>query len=301
MGISGGLDSSYLAYLGHVWGLRILGVHIDDGFDIELAKENIKKLCEKCNINLINVKLNSIQYNDLTKAFILADVPNIAMPQDNILFANLYYYAKKNKIKTFLSGGNFALESILKSSEPVNVFDMKQMRDIHNKFGTESMDELLFTNNFQRVFDRYIFKIKSIRPLNYVDYNKERALKELSTFCDFQYYEYKHCENILTKFTQLYWLVEKFNDDKRKSHLSSLIISNQLTREKAIELLNAPLYNQTEMSKDIDLLCKDLKLDRKCLDEIINRDGKKHSDYKTSYIYKIVIKYFSNFLVKFKG
>lgn len=301
MGVSGGLDSSYLAMLGYKWGLRILGVHIDDGFDEDVAKENISKLCKACSIDLVTITPDAKQYNDLTRAFFLAEVPNVAMPQDNILFACLYGYAKQYGIKTFLSGGNFALESILKHTESINVFDMRHMRDIHKRFGTMPMDKLQFMNNFQRITDRYIHGIKSIRPLNYIDYNKERALKELKEFCDFNYYEMKHCENKLTKVIQLYWLPKKFHNDKRHSHFSSMIVSGQLTREEAIAELQKPLFNEESMRKDIDIVMDKLNIPLSEFNAIMARPGKHHSDYKTSGSYRIVTKMFKKALVRFKG
>lgn len=301
MGISGGLDSSYLAMLGYRWGLRILGVHVDDGFDEDVATENIQKLCNACHIDLVTITPDAEQYNDLTRAFFLAEVPNVAMPQDNILFACLYDYAKKYHIKTFLSGGNFALESILKRSEPVNVYDMRNIRDIHRKFGTKPMDKLPFLTNYQRVFDRYLHGINSKRPLNYIDYNRERAIQELKDFCGFQYYEMKHCENKLTKLIQLYWLPLKYHNDKRHSHFSSMIVSGQMTRDEALEELKKPLYNKESMERDIEIVLQKLDLDRETFDALISREGKKHSDYNTSFIYKIVKKYFRKGLVRFKG
>ncbi len=305
MGISGGLDSSYLAYLGYKLGLRILAVHIDDGFDAPIATQNIKNLCEACNIKLITIVPDEEQYNDLTKAFFLAEVPNVAMPQDNILFAELYKYAKKNGVKTFLSGGNFALESILQSSDcsddGVNAYCVGQIKDIHKKFGTKPIDKLLFMSNSQRIFDRYLCGINSVRPLNFIDYNKERAIAELKEFCDFEYYETKHCENLLTKVIQLYWLPKKFNYDKRTSHLSSLIVSGQMTRQEALEILDKPICDAKQMDKDISFVMQKIGLDRKLFDEIVSRPGKKHSDYKTSFSYYLAHKYFYNFLIKFKG
>ena len=301
MGISGGLDSSYLAMLGHQWGLRILGVHVDDGFDEPIATENIEKLCAACNIDLVTIKPDAEQYNDLTRAFFLAEVPNVAMPQDNILFACLYNYAKKYHIKTFLSGGNFALESILKYSETVNVYDMRNIKDIHRRFGTKSMDKLPFMSNYQRVFDRYLHGINSKRPLNYIDYNKERAIHELKEFCGFQYYEMKHCENKLTKVIQLFWLPIKFHNDKRHSHLSSMIVSGQMSRDEALEELKKPLYNKESMERDIEIVLRKLNLDKDTFDALISRAGKKHSDYSTSFVYKLVKKCFRKGLVRFKG
>lgn len=301
MGISGGLDSSYLAMLGHQWGLRILGVHIDDGFDEEVAQRNIKNLCEACGIDLVTIQPDAEQYNDLTRAFFLAEVANVAMPQDNILFACLYQYAKQYRIKTFLSGGNFALESVLKHGESVNVYDMRHMRDIHRKFGTKPIDKLPFLTNYQRVLDRYLCGINSKRPLNYIDYNRARAIRELEDFCGFQYYEMKHCENKLTKVIQLYWLPLKFHNDKRHSHFSSMIVSGQMTREEALRELQKPLFDAASMERDLNIVLEKLKIDRKTFDEIMSREGKSHSEYKTSLPYKVVSKLFRKALVKFKG
>ncbi|MEG2164631.1 MAG: N-acetyl sugar amidotransferase, partial [Bacteroidales bacterium] len=291
MGISGGLDSSYLAYLGYKMGLRILAIHIDDGFDTALATDNINKLCSACNIELITIKPDAEQYNDITRAFFLAEVPNVAIPQDNILFAYLYKYAKKYKVKTFLSGGNFALESVLKSTEKVNAFDMVHIRDINKKYGQKPMDKLVFMTNYQKITDRYLHKIKSVRPLNYINYNKQQAISELSKFCDFNYYEYKHCENRLTKVIQLHWLIKKFNDDKRTSHLSSLIVSGQMTREEALVQLNCLPYDEKTLEDDIKFVLSKLGLSRKEYDKLIDSKGKKHADYKLSIAYKIANTY----------
>jgi hypothetical protein len=123
LGLSGGLDSSYVAYIGHQYGLRMLAVHIDDGFDAPETTKNIKKICDSYNIDLVVEKPDKEQFADLTRAFIRAGVPNIAIPQDNVLFANLYKYAQKNHIKYFLSGSNFALESILQKGNSHDATD----------------------------------------------------------------------------------------------------------------------------------------------------------------------------------
>lgn len=305
MGISGGLDSAYLAYIGYKYGLRILAIHIDDGFDAPVASENINKLCEACGIELITIKPDAEQYNDLTKAFFLAEVPNVAMPQDNILFAELYRYAKKNGVKTFLSGGNFALESILQKSDfsddGVNAYCVGQIKDIHNKFGSKDVDKLCFMNNFQRIAYRYVLGISSVRPLNFIDYDREKAIRELNEFCGFEYYESKHCENILTKVIQLYWLPKKFHYDKRTSHLSSMIVSGQLTRGEALQLLSKPICDEKQMDADVNTVCSKLGLSRSEFDGIVIRPGKRHSDYKTSLSYFIAHKLFYKMLVRFKG
>lgn len=282
MGISGGLDSSYLAYLGAVkWGLRILAVHIDDGFDTELAKQNIKNLCEACGIEMKTVTPDAEQFNDLTRAYFLAEVPNVAVPQDNILFACLFDYAKQYKIKNFLSGGNFALECILQKGNTYTAYDVVNIKSIHKQFGRKPIDKLPLLSQTQKDLDAYIYKINTLRPLNYIDYNRERAINELKDFCGFTYYEAKHLENTLTSVIQRYWFYHKFNVDKRKSHLSSMIVSGQMTREEALIELEKPMYDKNKMDKDIDVVLKAIDIDRETFDKLVSRPGRQHYEYDT--------------------
>ena len=148
-----------------------------------------------------------------------AGVPNIAIPQDNIIFAEVYKHAKDNKINCFLSGGNFSTECILQKGNTHFAGDIVNIKDIHKKFGEHSIDNLTLLSDFRRVIISKLLKTKTLRPLNYVDYNRDRAFKELSDFCGFEYYGSKHLENILTAFAQLYWFPKKFGVVKRTSHL----------------------------------------------------------------------------------
>lgn len=287
MGISGGLDSSYLAYLGaKEWGLRILAVHIDDGFDEPLAVRNITKLCKACEIDLVNVKPDADQFYDLTRSFLLAEVPNLAIPQDNILFSCLYRLAREYDVNTFLSGTNFSLECILQKGNTHDSSDATHIKDIHNKFGKKDINNLSLLSAKQKVLNKYIYKIETIRPLNYIDYNKDKAISKLEEFCGFQYYDSKHLENTLTKFIQLYWFYHKFNVDKRTSHLSSLIVSGQMTRDEALTELEKELYDKDAMERDIEFIISKIGITREELDLIISRPGKQHNYYKTSNINK---------------
>lgn len=282
MGLSGGLDSSYLAYLGaHKWGLRIAAVHIDDGYDTEISKENIRKLCEKAGIKLITITPDAEQYNALTKAYMKAGVPNLAVPQDNILFACLYDFARKNKIKYFLSGGNFALECILQRGNTWDAYDMINLRDIHKKFGEKPIDKLTFISSFQRLLDNYFLGLKTVRPLDYIEYNRDKAFHELNDFCGFEYYGRKHLENYLTAFIQLYWFPKKFNVDKRTSHLSSMIVSDQMTREEALAEYAQPLYEEEYMRKVKKLICNTIEISEDELEAYVRAPGKQHNAYKT--------------------
>ena len=290
MGISGGLDSSYLAYLGYKWGLRILAVHIDDGYDTEISKSNIKKLAEATHIELKIETPNAEQFNDLTAAYIRGNVPDIAIPQDNILFAALYKYARKYKIKYFLTGGNFALESILQQGNTYTAYDVVNIKDIHRHFGTMPMNKLPLLSNYRKIWDKKILHIESLRPLNYIDYNRERALKELNDFCDFEYYGSKHLENTLTKFIQVWWFYNRYGVDKRRSHLSSMIVSGQMTRDEALKELQNPPYNEDEMKEEIAGLLPKLGISEKEFEEILKQPPKQHTDYKIDLITKIVNK-----------
>lgn len=280
MGLSGGLDSSYLAYLGAVkWGLRIAAVHVDDGFDTEISKSNIEKLCAAAGIELISIVPDEKQFNDLTLSFMKASVPNIAVPQDNVLLAELYSHAQKNDIRYFLSGGNFALECILQNGNTWSNADVVNIMDIHDKFGIEGVDRLRFISASQKRAAERKLGIKSPRLLNYVDYNRDRAFEELEEFCGFAYYGRKHLENYLTAFVQLYWLPKKFMVDKRTSHLSSMIVSGQMSREQALSELSEPLYDEAYMARVKRIISEKLGITLEELEALTLAPGKQHSAY----------------------
>ena len=279
MGLSGGLDSSYLAYLGYQWGLRILAVHIDDGYDTEISKNNLKKLIKETGFDYEVITPDAEQFNDLTLAYMKAGVPNIAIPQDNVLFAFLYKKMKEYRIKYFLSGGNFALECILQQGNTYKAFDIVNMKDIHKRFGTKPMDKLEVLSTIHKYTDSVLLGIESPRPLNYIDYNRDRAFKELEEFCGFEYYGRKHLENILTAFIQLYWFPKKFGVDKRTSHLSSMIVSGQMTREEALREFSEPLYDEQQMKEYIGFIMKQLGITQEEFEAIMAAPTHQHQDY----------------------
>lgn len=290
MGISGGLDSSYLAYLGYKWGLKILAVHIDDGFDTEISKNNIKKLCNAANIDLKVIIPDSYQYKELIKAYMKAGVPNVAIPQDNILFAFLMDTVRKNKIRYFLSGGNFALECILQQGNTYNSMDVLNIKDINKKFGSCKLDKLKFVSSYKKYWMQKTKRMVNLRPLNYIDYNRDRAFIELNEFCGFEYYGRKHLENILTAFIQLYWLPKKFGVDKRTSHLSSMIVSGQLSRDQAVKELSEPIYDSSLMSDYIKILKYKLEITDEEFLKIMESPIHQHTDYRTDKIASVLRK-----------
>jgi hypothetical protein len=280
MGISGGLDSSYLAYIAsQEWGLRILAVHINDGFNSPVADENIKKLIDSTNIDLVTINAESAEYYNLVKSFILAEVPNIAIPQDNVLLAYIRIFARKHKIKySILQRGNTHIAA-----------DKKHILAVHKEFGDISIKKLPLISIFDRyVGQKYIRKMLTFRPLDLIEYDKEKAIQMLNDNIGYNYYEGKHYESIFTRFMQSYYLPLKFNVDKRKSHLSSLIISNQMSRDNALNELEKPLYIRENMEKDIDFVLKKIHLSRTDFDNIMENKGKLHSEYRTSILYKLI-------------
>ena len=286
MGLSGGLDSSYLAYLGAAkWGLRILGIHVDDGFNTPLAEQNISSLCHRCGIELHVIKPDQKQFCDLTRAFILAGVPNIAIPQDNFLTAVLYQQASKYKINHFLSGANFALESILQRGNTHNAMDTTHIHAIHKRFGKQSIESFPLVGIWNKyLLQKYLHGIKTHRPLNYINYNLKTALKELYDFSGYTYYEAKHCESDLTKFMQWYYLPEKFGIDKRKSHFSSLIVTNQMSREEALMSLQHMMYTDEIREKDLKRIAEKLSFSFDELCDILKKSSHAHTDYPYSLL-----------------
>ena len=289
LGLSGGLDSSYAAYIGYTYGLRMLAVHIDDGLDADVTTKNVRNICDAYGIDLVVERPDPMLFGDLTCAFIRAGVPNIAIPQDNVLFACLYKYAKENKIDTFISGGNFALESILQRGNTYDASDKRHILAIWQRFGRikdhKKIAELPLMSVFEkRVFYGRLHKIQTIRPLNYVEYDAKKAFEILHDTCGFEYYGDKHCESIFTKLMQRYYLPQKFNVDKRKSHYSSMIISGQMTREEAIERMKEPLYEQSSLEADLDFVLSKIGMSRQEFDELMKADRHMHNEYPISIL-----------------
>lgn len=289
VGVSGGLDSSYVLYMGHKMGLRMLAVHVDDGYDTETAKENISKLCRAADVHIENIVPDAEQYNDLILAFVKASVPDLCMPQDNILFAALDKFAAENNIKYMLSGRNFAHECILeRGKDTVNICDKKHVLAIHKRFGTKGIDKLPLISLWQRyIFSRYFAKAKSINVLNYINYNFDKAIKDLGEFCGFTYYDGKHYESILTRYLQCYYLPVKYHEDKRKSHFSSLIVNGQMSREEALDRIKSNPYIESGLCiEDEKYIANKCNVSEKEFFSLIKRSPKRHLEYPNSVLNK---------------
>ena len=286
VGISGGIDSSYILYYGFKKGLRMLAVHIDDGLDNPVAVNNINKLVNATGARVINISPDRKEYADILYSLFKASVSNLAIAQDNLIAKALQDYADQNGIKYMLDGSNFAHESILERGKAVNPADKKFILSIQKKFGRTTIKNI----EFMSLWDRYIArhsskKVKHIRPLNYMDYQVQKAIRELEDFCGFEYYGGKHYESILTRFMQCYYLPVKFGVDKRKSHYSSLIMSGQMSREEAIRRLKEPFYpNDDMLNADMNFLAKYMNISDEELKECLDRPPVEMTSYPHSIL-----------------
>lgn len=292
LGISGGVDSSYLAYyLKKVAGFRVLAVHLDSGWNSELAVKNIEEILKKLDIDLYTYVVDWEEMKDLQVAFLKSGVANQDIPQDHAIIATLYKTAREKNIKYIISGHNYATESILPKAWGFDAMDTTHIKGIHKKFGKlkkfGSYPLIGFIDYY--LISRYLKKIQSIRFLNLIDYNKKEAMELLQKEYGWRYYGGKHYESRFTKFFQSYYLPTRFGFDKRKAHLSSLIVSGQLTREEALVELSKPLYNDFELEEDKEYIRKKLDLSADEFNEILTQPLKTYKDYPSNeFRYTIV-------------
>ena len=283
LGISGGVDSSYLAhYATKILGLKVLLLHIDTGWNSDIAVQNIRNLAKKLDLTLHTYVLNWETIKDLQRSFFISGVANLDIPQDHAFTACMYNEANKNSINYILSGGNMTSESILPNSFGYDSNDARHLKDIHKRFGNEKLRDYPLFTLYKRFFYYPILKsIKTFRPLDYINFNKEDAKKFLQSEYGWRSYGLKHCESRFTKFFQNHYLPTKFGFDKRKAHLSSLIAANQLSREDAIIEINKPIYDKDELSDDIEFFRKKLGFTNSEYLRIMSSKPKLHEEFKS--------------------
>lgn len=279
LGLSGGIDSSYMALKIKDWGLRPLVVHVDAGWNSELAVGNIEKIVTHCHYDLHTHVVDWEDMRDLQIAYLRAGISNQDVPQDHIFFSSLYHFAIDNNIQYILSGGNIATEGIMADSwHEGSAMDSINLKAIHRRFGERKLRSYK-TISFAQYYLYYplIKKMRTLRPLNFIPYDKKMAVDELREAIGWRDYGRKHGESLFTKVFQNDFLVRKYGFDKRKPHLSSLIASGQMTREEALAEIAKPLYDPEEREIDLDFFCKKLRITREEYEAFI--DGPKSSYY----------------------
>lgn len=298
LGISGGVDSCYVAYLLKQYGLRTLLVHVDNGWNSDDATINIKNVAKKLDFDYQSYVLDWEEFKDIQIAFLKASVVEAETPTDIALLGALHKTAAKNGIKFIISGGNLATEGILPKMWHYNAKDTKYFNAIQKTFGTKKISKFPNFGFKKEMYYKFIRGIKAVYLLNYVDFNKEEAMKVLQTKLDWKNYGGKHHESRFTKFVQSYMLPKKFDLDYRKATLSSQICDGKVTREEAIEALKLPTYQAEDMEKEKEYIAKKLSLSKDQLNKIIDLPGKYYYNYpndekRLNFIYSIYRKYFS--------
>ena len=282
LGLSGGVDSSYLALKCRDWGLRTLAVHVDAGWNSELAVANIEKILDHCHFDLHTHVVDWEEMRDLQLAYLRSGLSNQDVPQDHAFFANLYHYANLHGIRHVLSGGNIATEGVFPKAWHGPAMDAINLHAVHAQHGQQSLKHYRTVSFFELFFwFPKVKKLQVLRPLNYLPYNKAAAVAELQARVGWRAYPRKHGESLFTKFFQNHYLPQRFGYDKRRPHLASLIVSGQMSRGEALQKLTEPLYDPQELEIDVAYLRKKLRISADELQALMNAPRRVHTDYAT--------------------
>lgn len=297
LGISGGIDSCYAAYILKKHGLRTLLVHMDNGWNAEEAVQNIKHIANKLGFDYQSYVLDWEEFRDLQLSFLKASVVEAETPTDIAIPGALHELAAKYNIKYIISGGNFATEGILPHMWHYNAKDTTFLNAIQSKFGSRKIKKIPMFGYLKEAYYKFIKGIRYVYILNYVNYNKPDAMKLLEQELNWKYYGGKHYESIFTGFIHSYYLPKKFNLDYRKATLSTQICDGKITREEAIEELKTLPYDMDKVKTHIDYISKKLKISVDEFKAIIDAPPKTYRDYPNNekmlnFFYNIYKKFF---------
>ncbi len=243
IGVSGGVDSTYVAYLTKEMGLRPLAVHLDNGWNSELAVKNIENILKQLHIDLYTHVIDWEEFKDIQLSYFKAGVIDLEVPTDNAILGALYKVARRHKVKHIISGYSTATEGFLPKHWVFNKLDMRNFKAIHKQFGSVKRHTFPAIDMFRLHASMRMKRIELVSLLDFVAYNKPEAKETITRKLGWRDYGGKHYESIFTRFYQAYILPKRFGVDKRKSHLSSLIRCNQLSREAALEEMQLSPYN----------------------------------------------------------
>ena len=283
IGMSGGIDSSYLVYLAkEKLGLRPLVFHVDTGWNSQQAVHNIESIVDKLDLDLYTKVIDWEEMKDLQLSFFKSGVSHIDTPQDHAFFATMYKFASKYNIKYILTGGNYSTECIRNPLEWMYYqSDARQLKNIQKKFGTVRLKNFPMTNIiWHKFYLPYVKKIKLIRPLDFMSFHKEDATQFLVDNLGYQRYAQKHFESRFTKFYEGYWLPTKFGFDTRKVQYSSLILTGQMSRKEALEKLAKPAFDKKVIAQDFEYIATKLGISVNELQSYLDAPNKKYTDYK---------------------
>jgi len=283
IGVSGGVDSTYVAYLVKQLGLRPLAVHLDNGWNSELAVKNIERVLKTLGIDLYTYVIDWEEFKDLQVAFLKASTPDGEIPTDHAIFSLLWREAAHRGVKYIISGMNFTTESISVPDWAYGHSDWRYIKDVHGKFGKAKLRTYPRFSLLYLLYVNFVRRVRTVSILNYIDYDKNEAMKLLTDKLGWEYYGGKHHESIYTRFFQGYILPKKFGIDKRYGHLSDLINAGQLSREAALQEVKAPPYPEYQQAEDLEYVTKKLGLRGGAFDDIMALPCKTFREYRNSY------------------
>lgn len=282
MGLSGGADSSYMLHLlVSKFGLRPLVFHVDGGWNTDAAVHNIQVMVDKLSLELFTEVINWEEMRDFQLAFFKSGVPHLDVPQDHANVSTLYHFANKYKIKYIFNGGNYSTECV---RNPLDWMyygtDMAQIRDIHKRFGSVPLKTFPFSPIlFHKIYLRYFAGVKVIKPLNLLPYIKQDAMNLLSEKYNWKSFPKKHFESRFTRFYESYWLPTRFGFDTRRVQYSSLILTGQMSREHALDLLEGPAYDLDTIDEDFSYIATKLGITEAELRHYHEMPLKSYRDY----------------------
>jgi N-acetyl sugar amidotransferase len=301
IGLSGGVDSSFVAYSLKKHGLNPLAIHLDNGWNSELSVKNIEKICKILDIDLFTYVLNWEEFKDLQLSFLKASTPDSEIPSDHAIIAILYKMAIKHNIKYIIAGSNLTSETIMPRTWSYGHNDWKYIKSVQKIHGTCKLKDFPHFSMFKFMYYKIFRRITWVAILDYLNYDKAEAKQLLINELEWKDYGGKHEESIYTKFYQDYILTKKFGIDKRKAHFSSLICSNYMTREQAIEELQRPTYDEKKLNDEIEYVAKKLNVSINEFHQIMAIQKKTFHDYPNntdSFYSRLAYKIYRKFSFK---
>jgi len=278
-GVSGGVDSTYLALKAKQLGLRPLIVHFDNGWNSEIAVNNIENIIQKLGLDLFTLVVSWPEFKDIQLSYLKASVVDIEAITDHAIIGTLYKLAAKYDIKYILSGNNIVTEAILPHHWAWNKTDHRNIKSIHEKHGSISIKSYPFFTTKEKKYYTLVKGIEIVSPLNFLEYNKSKIKNVIADELNWVDYGGKHFESIFTRFYQGYILPVKFSIDKRKAHLSNLIFSGQIDKEMAVDELKNPIYDINQLMSDYEFVLKKLSLTKLEFDAIMEQPRVEHDFY----------------------
>lgn len=287
LGLSGGLDSSYTAYIiKEKLGLRPLLFHVDAGWNTDQAVGNIEKIVDGLGLDLYTEVINWEEIKDLQVAMLRSQIAHQDVPQDTAFFSTMYKFARQNKIKYVVTGGNYSTECVREPEEWGACFgiDKTLILDIHKKYGTIPLKTFPIIDVLaSKIFYKYLLGMQVFKPLDLIPFVKAEAEKTLQQRFGWEKFQHKHHESRFTRFFEDYWLPRKFGFDRRRAHFSSLILTGQMTRQEALERIEKPELDEHFLLCEFEFVAHKLGLTVDELRDIFHGENKTSFDYRNKH------------------